>query len=55
MFYHIIFIGACGERVIVDGSYFEEKDDPLVRVLGPEHGGRSRTLPEIIGNIHTYM
>ncbi|KAK9059737.1 hypothetical protein SSX86_020441 [Deinandra increscens subsp. villosa] len=36
-------------EMIADGSYLKEKDDPLVRVLGSEHGGRSRTVSEVIG------
>ncbi|XP_076899362.1 uncharacterized protein LOC143553211 [Bidens hawaiensis] len=35
--------------MIADGSYNENKEDPLVRVVGPEHGGRSRTVSQIIG------
>ncbi|KAK9049567.1 hypothetical protein SSX86_031464 [Deinandra increscens subsp. villosa] len=35
-------------EMIADGSYLKEKDDPLVRVLGSEHGGRSRTVSEVI-------
>ncbi|XP_076937014.1 uncharacterized protein LOC143604403 [Bidens hawaiensis] len=35
--------------MIADGSYNENKEDPLVRVVGPEHGGRSRTVSHIIG------
>lgn len=40
--------------MIADGSYNENKEDPLVRVVGPEHGGRSRTVSQIIGNDYTY-
>ncbi|KAL4563343.1 hypothetical protein LXL04_027384 [Taraxacum kok-saghyz] len=29
--------------MIADGSYDLNKEDPLIRLLGPEHGGRSRT------------
>ncbi|KAK9070275.1 hypothetical protein SSX86_010675 [Deinandra increscens subsp. villosa] len=36
-------------EMIADGSYLKEKDDPLVRVWGSEHGGRSRTVSEVIG------
>ncbi|KAK9054122.1 hypothetical protein SSX86_025199 [Deinandra increscens subsp. villosa] len=32
-----------------DKSYYENKEDPIIRVLGPEHGGRSRTVSDIIG------
>ncbi|KAJ0876878.1 putative Ulp1 protease family catalytic domain, papain-like cysteine peptidase superfamily [Helianthus annuus] len=35
--------------MIDDGSYFSNKEDPLTRLLGPEHGGRSRTVSNIIG------
>ncbi|XP_076912694.1 uncharacterized protein LOC143571061 [Bidens hawaiensis] len=34
--------------MIEDGSYFSGKEDPLTRLLGPEHGGRSRTTSHII-------
>ncbi|XP_076920179.1 uncharacterized protein LOC143581238 [Bidens hawaiensis] len=37
------------KRMIADESYYENKEDPLVRVIGPEHGGRSRTISQIIG------
>ncbi|KAJ0493043.1 hypothetical protein HanIR_Chr12g0581611 [Helianthus annuus] len=37
-------------KMIDDGSYFSNKEDPLTRLLGPEHGGRSRTISNIIGN-----
>ncbi|KAM0029530.1 hypothetical protein Hdeb2414_s0014g00432611 [Helianthus debilis subsp. tardiflorus] len=37
------------KKMIEDKSYFEGKEDPLVRVLGREHGGRSRTVSGIIG------
>ncbi|MFS7936811.1 hypothetical protein Hanom_Chr05g00420171 [Helianthus anomalus] len=36
-------------KMIDDGSYFSNKEDPLTRLLGPEHGGRSRTVSNIIG------
>lgn len=36
--------------MIADGSYDLNKEDPLIRLLGPEHGGRSRTVCEIIGS-----
>nr|KAJ0203353.1 hypothetical protein LSAT_V11C500252790 [Lactuca sativa] len=35
--------------MIADGSYYQNEEDPLVRLLGPEHGGRSRTVSNIIG------
>ncbi|XP_076913338.1 uncharacterized protein LOC143571926 isoform X1 [Bidens hawaiensis] len=42
---------ACTEKkMIEDGTYFEGKDDPLIRVLGPEHGGRTRTISNVIGS-----
>ncbi|KAJ0735337.1 hypothetical protein HanPI659440_Chr11g0430961 [Helianthus annuus] len=37
------------KKMIEDKSYFEGKEDPLVKVLGREHGGRSRTVSGIIG------
>ncbi|KAK9056921.1 hypothetical protein SSX86_024286 [Deinandra increscens subsp. villosa] len=36
-------------KMIEDGSYYEEREDPITRVLGPEHGGRSRTVSTVIG------
>ncbi|KAL8248993.1 hypothetical protein R6Q59_005861 [Mikania micrantha] len=36
-------------EMIKDGTYFEGNVDPLVKVLGPEHGGRSRTVSHVIG------
>ncbi|KAK9063144.1 hypothetical protein SSX86_017014 [Deinandra increscens subsp. villosa] len=36
-------------QMIKDGSYFEARDDPITRVLGPEHGGRTRTVSDVIG------
>ncbi|KAL4583243.1 hypothetical protein LXL04_007811 [Taraxacum kok-saghyz] len=38
------------KSMIADGSYDLNKEDPLIRLLGPEHGGRSRTVCEIIGS-----
>ncbi|KAL9996137.1 hypothetical protein Hdeb2414_s0006g00217161 [Helianthus debilis subsp. tardiflorus] len=32
-----------------NGSYFSGVEDPLSRLLGPEHGGRLRTVSNIIG------
>ncbi|MFS7903057.1 hypothetical protein Hanom_Chr01g00019521 [Helianthus anomalus] len=29
--------------MMADGSYYKNKSDPLVQVLGPEHPGRART------------
>lgn len=37
------------KNMIADGSYYQNEEDPLVRLLGPEHGGRSRTVSNIIG------
>ncbi|KAF5806747.1 hypothetical protein HanXRQr2_Chr05g0225221 [Helianthus annuus] len=34
-----------------DGSYFSGVEDPISRLLGPEHGGRLRTVSNIIGYI----
>ncbi|KAK1408277.1 hypothetical protein QVD17_39914 [Tagetes erecta] len=49
----VIEIGADLFRVekemMADGSYAQNKDDPLVRVVGPEHGGSSRTVSHLIG------
>ncbi|CAI9279845.1 unnamed protein product [Lactuca saligna] len=42
------------KRMIADGSYFQNKEDPLVRLLGREHGGRSRTISNIIGHTQVY-
>ncbi|KAL8214411.1 hypothetical protein R6Q57_003860 [Mikania cordata] len=40
----------CVEKeMIKDGTYFEGNVDPLAKVLGPEHGGRSRTVSNVIG------
>ncbi|KAJ0813639.1 hypothetical protein HanPSC8_Chr17g0775841 [Helianthus annuus] len=36
--------------MIEDGSYFAVKDDPIVRVMGREHGGRTRAVSELIGS-----
>ncbi|KAF5809106.1 hypothetical protein HanXRQr2_Chr04g0153231 [Helianthus annuus] len=42
-------------KMIEDGSYFAGKDDPIVRVMGREHGGRTRAVSELIGNdTHTH-
>ncbi|KAK1440489.1 hypothetical protein QVD17_06317 [Tagetes erecta] len=38
------------QEMIADGSYAQNKDDPLVRVVGPEHGGRSRTVSNLVGH-----
>ncbi|KAD4384552.1 hypothetical protein E3N88_24720 [Mikania micrantha] len=38
------------QSMIKDESYFNENDDPLKRVLGPEHGGCSRTVSNVIGS-----
>ncbi|KAL4585004.1 hypothetical protein LXL04_009617 [Taraxacum kok-saghyz] len=38
------------KSMIADGSYDLNKEDPLIRLLGPEHGGRSCTVCEIIGS-----
>ncbi|KAJ0668079.1 hypothetical protein HanPI659440_Chr17g0684971 [Helianthus annuus] len=39
------------ERLMIeDGSYFAVKDDPIVRVMGREHGGRTRAVSELIGS-----
>ncbi|KAL4567728.1 hypothetical protein LXL04_023320 [Taraxacum kok-saghyz] len=38
------------KSMIADGSYDLNKEDPLIRLLGPEHGGRSHTVCEIIGS-----
>jgi hypothetical protein len=35
--------------MIGDGSYMAGKSDPLTNLLGPEHGGRSRALSNVIG------
>ncbi|KAI7747188.1 hypothetical protein M8C21_031893, partial [Ambrosia artemisiifolia] len=37
-------------EMIEDGSYFAGKDDPIVRVMGREHGGRTRAVSEVIGS-----
>ncbi|KAJ0454693.1 hypothetical protein HanIR_Chr15g0742991 [Helianthus annuus] len=37
-------------KMIEDGSYFAGKDDPIVRVMGREHGGRTRAVSELIGS-----
>ena len=35
--------------MIADESYYQNEEDSLVRLLGPEHGGRSRIVSNIIG------
>ncbi|KAK1428079.1 hypothetical protein QVD17_16907 [Tagetes erecta] len=49
----VIEIGADLFRVekemMTDESYAQNKDDPLVRVVGTEHGGNSRTVSHLIG------
>ncbi|CAI9270977.1 unnamed protein product [Lactuca saligna] len=40
--------------MIADGSYFQNKEEPLVRLLGREHEGRSRTISNIIGHTKVY-
>ncbi|KAM0007081.1 hypothetical protein Hdeb2414_s0008g00286441 [Helianthus debilis subsp. tardiflorus] len=37
---------------LVDGSYFSRKDDPIVRVMGREHGRRTWAVSELIGSTH---
>ncbi|KAK1421948.1 hypothetical protein QVD17_24725 [Tagetes erecta] len=37
------------QEMKADGSYSQNKEDPLVRVVGPEHGGCSRTVSHLIG------
>ncbi|KAJ0442116.1 hypothetical protein HanPI659440_Chr16g0632541 [Helianthus annuus] len=37
-------------EMIEDGSYFAGKDDPIVRVMGREHDGRTRAVSELIGS-----
>ncbi|MFS7965647.1 hypothetical protein Hanom_Chr09g00764671 [Helianthus anomalus] len=41
-------------EMIEDGSYFAGNDDPIVRVMGREHGGRTRAVFEVIGSTHVY-
>ncbi|KAJ0795162.1 putative Ulp1 protease family catalytic domain, papain-like cysteine peptidase superfamily [Helianthus annuus] len=41
-------------EMIEDGSYFAGNDDPIVRVMGREHGGRTRAVSEVIGSTHVY-
>ncbi|KAL8218089.1 hypothetical protein R6Q57_021462, partial [Mikania cordata] len=38
------------KEMIEDGTYFKGIDDPLNRVLGPEHGGRSSTVSNVTGS-----
>ncbi|CAH1454613.1 unnamed protein product [Lactuca virosa] len=40
--------------MIADGSYVQNKEDPLFRLLGRKHGGRSRTISNIIGPTQVY-
>ncbi|KAJ0463345.1 putative Ulp1 protease family catalytic domain, papain-like cysteine peptidase superfamily [Helianthus annuus] len=42
------------QKMIKDGSFFLNKEDPLVRLLGPEHGGRARTISDIIGHTRVH-
>nr|KAJ0198358.1 hypothetical protein LSAT_V11C700370730 [Lactuca sativa] len=37
------------KNMIADKSYYQNEEDPLVRLLGPEHGERSQTISSIIG------
>ncbi|KAJ0490021.1 hypothetical protein HanRHA438_Chr12g0561221 [Helianthus annuus] len=41
-------------EMIEDGSYFAGNDDPIVRIMGREHGGRTRAVSEVIGSTHVY-
>ncbi|KAJ0797591.1 putative Ulp1 protease family catalytic domain, papain-like cysteine peptidase superfamily [Helianthus annuus] len=41
-------------EMIADGSYFAGKDDPIIRVMGREHGGRTRAVSEVIGSTNVY-
>ncbi|KAF5788813.1 hypothetical protein HanXRQr2_Chr09g0363421 [Helianthus annuus] len=41
-------------EMIEDGSYFAGKDDPIVRVMGREHGGRTRAVSELIGSTQVH-
>ncbi|KAK1429694.1 hypothetical protein QVD17_11909 [Tagetes erecta] len=41
-------------EMIKDGTYFLNKEDPIIRLLGAEHGGRSRTVSDIIGYTKVY-
>ncbi|MFS7928750.1 hypothetical protein Hanom_Chr04g00324421 [Helianthus anomalus] len=40
--------------MIADGSYFAGKDDPILRVMGREHGGRTQAVSEVIGSTNVY-
>ncbi|KAL8210937.1 hypothetical protein R6Q57_005374 [Mikania cordata] len=43
-------IKICVEKeMIKDGTYNKGIEDPLSRVFGPEHGGRTRTVSNVIG------
>lgn len=35
--------------MIEDGTYYISENDPIIEVFGAEHGGRSRTVSNIIG------
>ncbi|MFS7984615.1 putative multi antimicrobial extrusion protein [Helianthus anomalus] len=40
--------------MMADGSYYKNKSDPLVQVLGPEHPGRARTVSGFIGHTRVH-
>ncbi|KAJ0459940.1 hypothetical protein HanHA89_Chr16g0654811 [Helianthus annuus] len=46
----ISFYRSVLREMIEDGSYFAGKDDPIVRVMGREHDGRTRAVSELIGS-----
>ncbi|KAK1424918.1 hypothetical protein QVD17_20259 [Tagetes erecta] len=37
--------------MMADGSYAQNKDDPLVRVVGPEHGGKTKVHGGLFKNV----
>ncbi|KAJ0784910.1 putative Ulp1 protease family catalytic domain, papain-like cysteine peptidase superfamily [Helianthus annuus] len=42
------------QEMMADGSYYKNKSDPLVQVLGPEHPGRARTVSGFIGHTRVH-
>ncbi|MFS8022041.1 hypothetical protein Hanom_Chr16g01434781 [Helianthus anomalus] len=39
----------------LDGTYGQGKEDPITKVFGPEHGGRTRVVSSTIGNVYMYI
>ncbi|MFS7986274.1 hypothetical protein Hanom_Chr11g01008381 [Helianthus anomalus] len=42
------------KKMIVDGTYGKGSEDPITKVFGREHGGRTRGVSSAIGNTYTH-